>query len=124
MDRYSSACIRAVADARLAFHPALTFIVGENGSGKSTPLVAIAVARGFNAEGGTRNFGFSTVPPHSTLHDVPRLGRSGRRARGGFFLRAESLYNVAGNIDALGGRSCRSVREACSVNSRETEHYS
>ncbi|UAY74289.1 AAA family ATPase [Pseudoxanthomonas sp. X-1] len=46
--------IRGLADARLVFHQAVTFIVGENGSGKSTPLEAIVVARGFNAEGGTR----------------------------------------------------------------------
>ncbi|WP_440976861.1 AAA family ATPase [Pseudoxanthomonas winnipegensis] len=105
MDRYpfSLPGIRGLAEERLVFHPAVTFLVGENGSGKSTLLEAIAVAWGFNAEGGTRNFNFSTVASHSALHDYLRLGRSGRRARDGFFLRAESFYNVASNIDTLGG---------------------
>ncbi|QNH18541.1 Chromosome partition protein Smc [Xanthomonas sp. SS] len=86
----------------LRFHPKVTFIVGENGSGKSTLLEAIAVAWGFNAEGGTRNFNFSTLASHSNLHDALRLGRSGRRPRDGFFLRAESFYNVASEIERLG----------------------
>jgi len=85
----------------LRFHPKVTFIVGENGSGKSTLLEAIAVAWGFNPEGGTRNFNFSTQASHSPLHEALRLGRSGRRARDGFFLRAESFYNVATEIDRL-----------------------
>lgn len=85
----------------LRFHPKVTFIVGENGSGKSTLLEAIAVAWGFNAEGGTKNFNFSTLPSHSNLHETLRLGRSGRRPRDGFFLRAESFYNVASEIDRL-----------------------
>ena len=77
MDRYpfSLPGIRGLAEERLVFHPAVTFLVGENGSGKSTLLEAIAVAWGFNAEGGTRNFNFSTVASHSTLHDYLRLGR-------------------------------------------------
>ncbi|MCC4594069.1 AAA family ATPase [Xanthomonas campestris pv. phormiicola] len=49
----------------LRFHPKVTFIVGENGSGKSTLLEAIAVVWGFNAEGGTRNFNFSTLASSS-----------------------------------------------------------
>lgn len=85
----------------LRFHPKVTFIIGENGSGKSTLLEAIAVAWGFNAEGGTRNFNFSTLASHSSLHQALRLGRSGRRARDGFFLRAESFYNVASEIERL-----------------------
>lgn len=52
----------------LELHPKVTFVVGENGSGKSTLLEAIAVAYGFNPEGGTRNFGFNTRQSHSPLH--------------------------------------------------------
>lgn len=78
----------------------ITFFVGENGTGKSTLLEAIAVAFGFNAEGGTVNFNFSTKETHSNLHQHLILGRRGF-AKGGFFLRAESLYNVATNIDIL-----------------------
>ena len=75
-------------------HP-VTFLVGENGSGKSTLLEAIAVAYGFNPEGGTRNYNFSTFDSHSKLCDAIRLSRGVRRAGYGYFLRAESFYNVA-----------------------------
>ena len=74
---------------------AVTFFAGENGSGKSTLLEAIAVAYGFNPEGGTRNYHFSTYDSHSGLSDALRLSRSARRPMGGYFLRAESFYNVA-----------------------------
>ena len=80
----------------------VTYFVGENGSGKSTILEAIAVAAGFNAEGGTSNFAFSTRATESPLHRCIRLARSSRRPRTGFFLRAESFYNVGSEIDRLG----------------------
>ncbi len=85
----------------LKFHPKVTFIVGENGSGKSTLLEAIATAWGFNPEGGTRNFNFETRSSHSDLWQKIRLSKSFRRPKDGFFLRAESFYNVASNIDQL-----------------------
>jgi predicted ATPase len=85
----------------LELHPAVTFIVGENGSGKSTLLEAVAVAAGFNAEGGTKNFRFQTRGSHSSLHEYLRLIKSARRARDGFFLRAESFFNVATEIERL-----------------------
>lgn len=83
------------------FHADVTFFVGENGSGKSTFLEAIAVAWGFNAEGGTKNFSFATRASHSHLSDFIRLSRSYRRPKDGFFLRAESFYNVATEIEKL-----------------------
>jgi predicted ATPase len=85
----------------LSFHPRVTFIVGENGSGKSTLLEGIAVAWGFNPEGGTRNFRFGTRASHSPLHQYLRLARSPRRCRDGYFLRAESFFNVATEIERL-----------------------
>lgn len=85
----------------LAFHPAVTFIVGENGSGKSTLLEAIAVALGFNAEGGSRNFNFGTRASHSVLHEYIRIAKGFRRPRDGYFLRAESFFNVATEIERL-----------------------
>lgn len=85
----------------LEFHPKVTFIIGENGSGKSTLLEAIATAWGFNPEGGTKNFNFATRSSHSNLHEYFRLAKSFRKAKDGFFLRAESFYNVASNIDQL-----------------------
>lgn len=80
---------------RLEFSKPITFLTGENGSGKSTLIEAIAVAYGFNAEGGTKNYSFSTYDSHSELHDAIRLSKGYRRATGGYFLRAESFYNVA-----------------------------
>ena len=86
---------------RLKLHPAVTFVVGENGTGKSTLLEAIAVAWGFNPEGGTRNFNFSTRSSHSPLFESLRLVKSVRRPRDGFFLRAESFFHVATEIEQL-----------------------
>ena len=79
----------------LSFENAVTFFVGENGSGKSTLLEGIAVAYGFNPEGGTRNYSFSTYDSHSGLCDAITLSRGIKRAKWGYFLRAESFYNVA-----------------------------
>lgn len=80
---------------QLEFSDAITFFVGENGSGKSTLLEAIAIAYGFNPEGGTKNYSFSTYDSHSELHDAMRISRGYRKAKWGYFLRAESFYNVA-----------------------------
>ncbi|MCA8902291.1 MAG: AAA family ATPase [Hyphomonas sp.] len=85
----------------LELHDKVTFLVGENGSGKSTLIEAIAIAAGFNAEGGSRNFRFGTAHSHSDLHEHLRLVRATRRPRDGFFLRAESYFNVATYIDDL-----------------------
>jgi predicted ATPase len=85
----------------LEFHPQVTFIVGENGTGKSTLLEAIAIAWGFNPEGGTRNFNFSTRNSHSELHEYIRLIRGARKPRDSFFFRAESFYNLSTQVDEL-----------------------
>lgn len=85
----------------LKLHPKVTFIIGENGSGKSTLLEAIAVSWGFNPEGGTKNFRFGTYNSHSPLHNYIRLSRGTRRPKDGFFLRAESFFNVATEIQHL-----------------------
>lgn len=78
----------------------VTFFVGENGTGKSTLLEAIAVAYGFNAEGGTKNFQFSTNNSHSELYKHLSLLKAAY-AKDGFFLRAESFYNVASYVDEV-----------------------
>lgn len=80
---------------QLDFSAPVTFFVGENGSGKSTLLEAMAVAHGFNPEGGTRNYAFSTRDSHSELCSAIRLVKGHRREKIGYFLRAESFYNVA-----------------------------
>jgi predicted ATPase len=79
----------------------VTFLIGENGSGKSTLIEAIAVLAGFNAEGGSKNFRFGTRRSESCLHQFMRPVRGARRARDGFFLRAESYFNVATEIERL-----------------------
>ncbi len=79
----------------------VTFLVGENGSGKSTLLEAIAVAAGFNPEGGSRNFNFATRESHSLLAEYLTLVRTAKRPRDGYFLRAESLFTVATEIERL-----------------------
>ncbi len=85
----------------LSINKKVTFFVGENGTGKSTLLEAIAVNLGFNPEGGTRNFNFSSVETHSILYKNLSVVRGVKRPKDGFFLRAESFYNVASEIDRL-----------------------
>ena len=85
----------------LSFHPKVTYIIGENGTGKSTLLEAIATAWGFNPEGGTKNFHFSTNASHSDLHKYLTLVKGLQKPIDGFFLRAESFYNVASYIDEI-----------------------
>ena len=88
----------------LPLDPRVTIFVGENGSGKSTLVEGIAVAAGFNAEGGSINFNFATTPHRPELADHLRLVRGARWPRTGFFLRAESFFNVATRIDEIDPR--------------------
>jgi predicted ATPase len=98
---WSLPAVRALDD--LALDPGVTFIVGQNGSGKSTLVEGIAVAAGFNPEGGTTNLNFATREDSvSPLGDLLTLVRGARRPRTGFFLRAESMFNVATEIDNVG----------------------
>ncbi len=87
---------------RLMLNPHVTFIIGENGSGKSTLLEALAITQGFNPEGGTVNFNFSTKDSHSNLHEYLRISKTHKLPKNGFFLRAESFYNVATAIENIG----------------------
>ncbi len=95
-------CLPSIKNlSRLEFHPKVTLIVGENGTGKSTILEAIATAYGFNPEGGTINFNFSSMNTHSELYKYIKLVKGVKKPQNGFFLRAESFYNLATNIDEL-----------------------
>jgi predicted ATPase len=87
----------------LALHPKVTFLVGENGAGKSTLIEAVAVALGLNAEGGSRNFRFSTRASHSDLHKYLVVRRGVSRPKDCFFLRSESYFNLATEIERLDG---------------------
>jgi predicted ATPase len=86
---------------KLLFKSKVTFFIGENGKGKSTLLEAIAVSLGFNAEGGSKNFGFFTRNTHSSLHQFLRLARNKPVTSNSFFFRSESFYNFASEVDRL-----------------------
>ena len=96
---FSIPAIRALSELELDSR--LTLLAGENGSGKSTLVEAIAVAVGFNPEGGSRNFAFATRSSHSPLHERLRVVRGTRSPRTGYFLREESFFNVATQIEEL-----------------------
>lgn len=85
----------------LKLHPNVTYIIGENGMGKSTLLEGIAIALGFNPEGGTLNFNFSSYNSHSNLDQYLRIVKGINKAKDNFFFRAETFYNVATNIEDL-----------------------
>ena len=93
--------VRYLSEHGIEFHKQVTFFVGENGSGKSTLIEALAISQRFNPEGGTKNFRFSTENSHSELCDYLRVVRGFLYPKDGFFLRAESFYNVASNIDQM-----------------------
>ena len=96
--------LAAVEALPLALTAPVTVVVGENGAGKSTLLEAIAVRAGFNPEGGSRNITFAGTPTHSALHESLVLSWSDRLPLG-WFLRAESFYNVATEREAILGRA-------------------
>ena len=101
--------IPAVKDLEdLVFGSSVTIFCGENGSGKSTVLEALAVSLGFNPEGGTVNYRFSTYDSHSELSEAVRLVRGTKRPAWGYFLRAESFYNVASAEEEYGKTTGRS----------------
>lgn len=85
----------------LKIHPEVTFFVGDNGTGKSTLIEAIAVGSGFNPEGGGKNFRFNFRASHSVLHEFIRMSRGAKRHKDGFFLRSESFFNLATDIEEL-----------------------
>lgn len=85
--------IRELDEVR--FEKPVTFIVGENGSGKSTIIEAIAESVGLSAEGGTRNMVYETVDSTSELCNYITLIKSGAKPKWKYFLRAESFYTMA-----------------------------
>lgn len=93
--------VKSLMTKDIEFCKPVTFFVGENGIGKSTLIEAIAVSMGFNAEGGTINFNFSTRESHSDLYKYLKIAKGTRRRVDGFFLRAESFFNVATNIEEM-----------------------
>lgn len=93
--------VESLKNTELKISKNVSFFVGENGAGKSTLLEAIAISLGFNPEGGTINFNFSTRDSHSDLNEYITAIRGVGNYQKGFFYRAESFYNVASSIDRL-----------------------
>lgn len=87
---------------KINFDKSITFLIGENGTGKSTLLESIAIQYGFNPEGGSMNFNFETKQTHSNLSDFIRIAKGIKKPKDNYFLRAESFYNLASNIDDIG----------------------
>ncbi|WP_334148595.1 AAA family ATPase [Microbacterium sp.] len=73
--------------------PGVTFLVGENGSGKSTIVEGVAIAYGLSPEGGSRQSKHSTRPTESPLSEWLQLQRGVGANRWGFFLRAETMHS-------------------------------
>jgi predicted ATPase len=82
----------------LVFDRPITFFIGDNGTGKSTLLEAIAKQCGFNLAGGNRDHAYSGTPQDMPLANALRLSWLPKVAEG-FFLRAESFFNFASFID-------------------------
>jgi predicted ATPase len=95
----------------LKFAAGVTFFVGENGAGKSTLIEAIAIKAGFNPEGGTKNFTSKNRPSESILHEGLWLARGFRKERSGFFLRAETMFNVATEAEEYLGYGWKKLHE-------------
>ncbi|MBD8006094.1 AAA family ATPase [Bacillus norwichensis] len=118
-------CLPAIESlTELTLHPQVTYIVGENGMGKSTLIEAIAISAGFNPEGGSFNFNFSTHDSHSELEQYLRLIKGVLKPKDGFFFRAESFYNVATNIEELDSEPCgpRIIDQFGGVSLHEQSH--
>lgn len=93
--------------------PTVTFFGGENGTGKSTLIEAVAIRAGLNPEGGSRNLVFSTRPTESELHRHLELVWQPQPSSA-FFLRAETFYNTASGYESvdIGGYHDRSHGES------------
>jgi predicted ATPase len=84
----------------LEFERPITLFVGENGTGKSTLLEAIAAQIGFNIGGGSRDHAYGGTPAEPGLAGAMRLSWL-PKVTNGFFLRGESYFNFATYIDEI-----------------------
>lgn len=107
---------------KIIFNNNITFFSGENGTGKSTLLEAIAISYGLNPEGGSRDFNFSSHSTHSNLYKALTLTKGYRKAKDSFFLRAESFYNVASKMNDYAGNDKKSYFQYYDGNIHEKSH--
>jgi len=94
----------------LNFTNNVTFFVGENGSGKSTILEAVAEICGFNLSGGNKNHNYNFHQTESELSSAMKLSWYPAKVSQGFFMRAESFFNFATYIDKLIDEDSQIVR--------------
>jgi predicted ATPase len=95
----------------IKFPTRVTFFLGENGTGKSTILEAIANKAGFGAEGGSKNINFKTAD-EKTYCGIQHLSEQftlswRKKPNNGYFFRAESFFNIASHIDNLAREDAR-----------------
>lgn len=95
--------VQQVLREGLDLPPGVTFLVGENGAGKSTIVEAVAIAYGLSPEGGSTHGQHSSRPSESTLHTALTLQRGVGAGRWGFFLRAETMYGWYTYQEGVGG---------------------
>src|ERR1700742_4341436 len=100
---FSLPAVRSLMRGELQLHPRVTFFVGENGSGKSTLVEALAIASKLKPEGGGRTYqhAVTTRAAHPDLHRRLDIERAEIAPMNGFFLRAESVFNLATAIEQL-----------------------
>lgn len=100
---YHLAPVAQLLETGLDLAPGVTFLVGENGSGKSTIVEAVAAAAGLNPEGGSRNAQHVTRSSESPLHEALQLVRSAGAPRWAYFLRAETMHGLYTYLERLEG---------------------
>jgi predicted ATPase len=125
-DRYPFSVPAIASLQSIQLHAPVCFFVGENGSGKSTLLEAIAANYGFAREGGSRNFAFQEERERNDVNPLAAALQLSFDVRtgAGFFLRAESFFNVATLMDELGARRKRMQQDLLDFETRDFHEMS
>lgn len=107
---FTMAPVRQLTAGGLAFERPVTFLVGENASGKSTIVEAIADVCKISSDGGKAGTKYSSTGGRTALGAVLeaeftpagyQLISGPRRKRQGFFLRAETLHDLAQSLKSV-----------------------
>lgn len=107
---YTIPAVAELAEHGLSFTQPVTFLVGENGSGKSTIVEAIAEGFKLDSYGGRAGVKRGRPNPQKTplgevlkLETTVRGTRMPSSRRKGFFLRAETAFNMTENLGGVLG---------------------